>query len=256
MDYNGVTIKVLRQSFCNYCDFVGVTGVLVKGIEIYPTNDRFKNRWFFLQNACEGGHPDTIAERYGYNKTYCLDDGFNPEQAHNNGVFEAIRRLKPNQDTDKTNGIELTNSKGWKAYLQHDTTHYWLNSNVDTSLSGSKDNLGGFRYGYLMCYAHNGLNDALKNAKCKGYTRDTIQSTITQTTMKGKTIIMDLITKLKKLTRKEPEKSLIEQGVTDESGVLTTEGYKAFVQFLFDSEDNKKAFYEGVVKPIVDAEKK
>lgn len=161
-------------------------------------------------------------------------------------------------DADKTNGIELTNSKGWKAYLQHDTTYYWLNSNVDEDLSGSRNKVNGFCYGYLVSFTDNGLNDALENAKRKGYTRDTdtIQSTITQTTMKGKTIMNDLITKLKKLTRKEPEKSLIEQGVTDESGVLTTEGYKAFVQFLFDSEDNKKAFYEGVVKPIVDAEKK
>lgn len=73
---------------------------------------------------------------------------------------------------------------------------------------------------------------------------------------KSKPLMNNLISKFKKLTRTEPDKSFIAQGVTDEQGGLTSEGRDAFTQFLFEAGDNKKAFYDAVIKPIVDAETK
>lgn len=75
------------------------------------------------------------------------------------------------------------------------------------------------------------------------------------TEKKGKSVIMDLIARFKKLGRKEPQKSFIEQGITDERGELTSDGYKLFVHYLFDNKDNQTAFYNDVVKPIADSEK-
>jgi hypothetical protein len=67
---------------------------------------------------------------------------------------------------------------------------------------------------------------------------------------------MELIKNLKRLTRKEPEKSFIDKGITDEEGNLTTAGRNDFVDFLWEDEATRKRFYEEVVKPVVEAEKR
>lgn len=69
-----------------------------------------------------------------------------------------------------------------------------------------------------------------------------------------KSIYMSLKQTLRRITRKEPQKSFIEIGVTDEDGNLTPDGRNDFVQYLFDTKLGQEDFYETVVKPVAEEE--
>lgn len=164
-------------------------------------------------------------------------------------------------ETKLKDGLELVNGLGYYGIVKLEDG-YWILYSDYSGISGSRDGRRPeWRYGHCLAHITTEPKLIFEMLKNKGFKPVSEQSqTLTDSELSNQMNIKERVTtamnsitsKLKKLLRTEPEKSFIEQGVTTESGALTDAGREAFIEWSFNRD--KKAFYDEVVKPIVDAE--
>ncbi len=107
--------------------------------------------------------------------------------------------------------------------------------------------LNGLRQSYIIV---DDYIDSTKEDIEKAY-KVYIDNTLVNKPLSTNSIIMSITTKLRELTRKEPQKTYVKLGITDSNGDLVDE--KAYVNYLFQkNEQSKDSEFYKAVKPLLE----